>query len=102
MNFDLKQAELTLHTGDFDDDVAAETAHAVLGDEAMELAIDERPSWVNECLASALPCGGAIVVWSDPFLIIIEFGRDDTESRPDVTLGTARMVVEDVLRNLPD
>jgi hypothetical protein len=102
MDYDHLQAVLTLHIGDFNDEVAAETARSVLGDRATAESIQGRPSWVNECLALALPCGGAIVVWSDPYLIIAEFGRDYRGARTDVTLQTARMVVEDVLGNMPD
>jgi hypothetical protein len=102
MDFDLQRAVVAIHTGGFDDALAAAAAGSVLGDRTTEESIQGRPSWVNDCLASARPCGGAIVVWSDPFLIIIEFGRDYTGALPDVTLDAARRVVEDVLGNLRD
>ena len=102
MNYDLRRAGVRFYRGVVDHEVAAEIALSVLGDLAADESIRARPSWVNACLASSLPCAGAIVVWSNPYLVVIDFGRDETGRYPDVTLDTARAIAGEIVEELPE
>lgn len=102
MYYDLRRAGVRFYKGVVDHEVAAEIALSVLGDLAADESIRAQPSWVNACLASSLPCAGAIVVWSNPYLIVIDFGRDETGQYWDVTLDTARAIAGEIVEELPE
>jgi hypothetical protein len=61
-----------------------------------------RPAWVNDCLAEALPCRGAIAAWSDPYFMVVEFDSELGGGPPTTTPETAHAVVEAVLAGLAE
>jgi hypothetical protein len=100
MDFELRRAVVSFYKGVVDHDGASEIALSILGDLAAEESVRARPSWVNACLASSQPCAGAIAVWSDPYFIVIDFGRDAAGAYTDVTPDTARAIAGEIVEEL--
>jgi hypothetical protein len=97
-----QHAALTLYPRSVDAESATALALSVFGGGLVEETIAGRPAWVNECLASALQCTGAIAAWSDPYFIVIEFDRAEFGSSVETTLTKARSVADTVIVSLPE
>ena len=97
-----QHAALTLYPRSVDAQSAAALALSVFGGGLVEETIGGRPAWVNECLAAALPCAGAIALWTDPYFIVLEFDRDVAGGPPVTTLATATSIADTVVLGLPD
>lgn len=91
------RAGVSVHPSRIGESAAREMAHRALGGGTTEEVIAGRPVWLNECLATELPCWWAIAASSEPYFVVIQI-----DARDDISPEAARAFVETVLNSIGD
>lgn len=94
-----RRISLTLYPDKLATGAARDIAEAVLGHDAVETEIANRPVWENDCLNAAKPCAPLAAFWHEGRLFFVQFDYQNLVN-PVLPLDRARARVSAIIEAL--